>query len=131
MYTKSKLVKFFNSQRVFEYIYRLKLSTLFITLLSGIQIFIWLHYGFAEVNKSNTIIVIASKVFLIIMNIINFFKLIFLVQAIDEKVLDRINWIFYTSSFGFVVNTIETIYTLFGPYLQYFEGKLFLYSLVY
>ncbi len=123
MYSISKPVKFFNSQRVFEYLYRQKLSTSFITFFSGIQIFIWLHYGFAEVNLSNTIIVIASKIFLIVINIINFIKLLFLVQAIDEKVLDRINWVFYTSCFGFVVNTIETIYTLFGPYLEYFESK--------
>ena len=115
-------VNFFTSQRVFEYLYRLKMSTMFIILLSAIQIFIWLHYNFSDYDKSNTIIVIACKSFLIITNLINFIKLLFLVQVIDENLFNKINCIFYISCFGFVVNTIETLYTLFGPYLEYFEG---------
>jgi hypothetical protein len=120
----SNLENFFTSRRVFEYLFRLKLSTLFIIILSSIQIFIWLHYKFSDYDKSNTIIVIASKAFLILTNLINLINLLFLVRVIDESLFGKINCIFYISCFGFVVNTIETLYTLFGPYLQYFEGMI-------
>ncbi len=36
--------------------------------------------------------------------------------------MSRISCVFFTTCFGFVVNVVETLYTLFGAYLEYFEG---------
>lgn len=70
-------------------------------------------------------VVYITNLLLIIANIINLVKLFNFDKLIDLKVLRKIIWIFYYALSGVFVNIIQTLYTLFGPYLDYFECILY------
>lgn len=76
-----------------------------------------------EINYNNSLLVFCANSLLIISNLTNQVKLIFFNKFLDDKIVHRINCLFYSAFFGFIVNMIETIWTLFGAYLSYFESK--------
>jgi ABC-type bacteriocin/lantibiotic exporter with double-glycine peptidase domain len=117
-------VQFFTSPRVNQYLRRLKICCSFIIIFTIIQTYLWYKLKFMEINYNNTLLVFGANTLLIFANLINLFKLMFFTNLIDKKIVDRINCLFYFGFFGFVVNMIETLCTLFGAYLSYFESRI-------
>jgi hypothetical protein len=95
-----------------------------IIVFACIQIEIWVQLNFIQVEYKNSMFVYLSDVLLVIANLINLFKLFCFSKLIDQKIMNKINCLFYFSFFGFANNMIQTLFTLFGSYLTYFESKL-------
>jgi hypothetical protein len=118
-----QLVLFFKSDRVKQYLTRLKVCTCLIIILCFGQCFIWMYFNFADQDYSNTVLVYVTNTILIILNVINFFKLMFFRNMFQGKIIEKLNVFFYFSLVGFLVNMTQTLLTLFNAYLNYFECK--------
>lgn len=114
---------FFSSPRVNQYLRRLKFCCSSIIIFTLFQTYLWYKLEFMEINYNNSLLVFCANTLLIFSNFTNLVKLIFFDKLLDDKIVHKISCLFYFAFFGFFVNMVETIWTLFGAYLSYFESK--------
>jgi len=119
------LDKFFNTNRVNHYTIRLKSSSLIIILISALQIILWANLDFYKIDERNTILVYATNSLTILLHIFNFIKFMVIHKIQCGNIVDKTLCIFYSMLISFFVNVIQTLMTLFGSYLNYFQGTIF------
>jgi hypothetical protein len=117
------IVNFFSSSRVNQYLNRLKGCYISIIIFTLIHSFMWIELDFINVNFGNSMLVFFSNICLFVSNFINLVKICCFARMVDNKIINRVQCIFYVTFFGFIINLIETLFTLFGAYLNYFESK--------
>ncbi len=116
---------FFTSPRVNEYLRRLKICSFLIILFSLIQTVSWLKLNFIEINFSNSILVFSTNFYLFISNIGTLIALCLFTKIVDHSIMKKIDILFYFSFFGFFINMVQTLSTLFESFLAYFESIIF------
>jgi hypothetical protein len=84
----------------------------------------WWKLDLIKVNFENSMYVFGTDFILVLTTLINVFKLCCLEYTQRENVMNKLNCIFYFSLFGFSLNLLQTLYTLFGSFLSYFECKI-------
>ncbi len=97
------------------------MSSIFIILLSFTQSMMWVKLDLMDIDFNNSIVVFVSDFILFMLNIINLYKLVCFSRYIDIYVMQTMNWLFYYSLAAFFINVIETLFTLFGAFLNYFQ----------
>jgi len=95
-----------------------------VILFSALQILIWSKLNFIKIDMQNTILVYASNSILIVINFINFIKLMCIQNLLDKHIIRKLLYIFYYILCGFIINLLQTLFTLFEAYLRYFQGKI-------
>ncbi len=114
---------FFSSKRVNQYIFRLKTSSMLVILFSALQIFIWSKLDFIDIDPQNTIFVFSSNFILIVINSINLVKFMCIHMLLDKHIISKVLYAFYYMLIAFLINLIQTLFTLFEAYLRYFQGN--------
>ncbi len=114
---------FLKSRRVIQYLKRIYFSCSMFIFLNAAQIVTWIKMGLHETDLDNTIFVSSSDVLFITFSIIIIVKLITLKSIKKDAVISRLNCLEYIALFIFLLNILETIYTLLFSFLGYFECK--------
>ncbi len=120
-----RILEFLRTPRVRQYTKRIYSASLFFIFSTSIEILIWLQLDLIQVNYENSIFVCGTDFILILSTFINVLKLCCFEYTKRDDVMNKLNCIFYFSLFGFLLNLLETVYTLFGSFLNYFECKNF------
>lgn len=115
---------FFRSPTVKHYVYRICLASLIFILFTIIEILIWLKLDLVEVNYENSAFVFFADCLLITTTMISILKFICINKTEKSLLMNNINFLFYVSFFIFLLNLAETVYTLFGSFLSYFECRI-------
>lgn len=94
-----------------------------VIFFSALQIFIWSKLDFINIDEHNTILVFSSNFILILINTVNLFKFVCIHMLLDKQIINKVLYIFYYMMGAFIINLIQTLFTLFEAYLRYFQGN--------
>lgn len=123
----NSLKDFFNSLIIKTYLNRIRLSSILLILFAIIQCVIWNKLEFMNILLDNWIIVMCGSSIILFSNLAILIKISKITKKTDNNVINTIKCIYFMSMLNFMTSLIESLFTLFGAYLTYFESNLFYY----